>query len=380
MPNGRALLETLEPLRDAMVESLRLLVEHESPSLDKAALDGLALKIAGRFETLGGMAVLVPNAIGGEHVLARFGQENGLKPAVVIGHYDTVWPIGTLATMPFRVEGNRAYGPGIFDMKASIVVVEAAIGAINRLGLALPRPVVVLFTSDEEIGSHHSRELLEAEAMASDYALVVEPPLANGGLKTARKGNGVFILSIDGRAAHAGVEPEKGRNAIVELAHQILAIEGIARPELGTTLNVGVASGGSVSNVVPAHAMATIDARIKSMAEAERVDAAMKALRPVLPDVKLTVTGGFNRPPMERTPAVARLFERVRTLGATLGLDLTEGSTGGASDANFTAALGVPTVDGLGAQGAGAHSEHEHILIDELPIRAALLATLLLEL
>jgi glutamate carboxypeptidase len=380
MPDGRALLETLEPLRDAMVESLRLLVEHESPSLDKPALDGLAVKIAGRFETLGGMANLVPNAIGGEHVLARFGPENGLKPAVVIGHYDTVWPIGTLATMPFRVEGNRAFGPGIFDMKASIVIVEAAIGSINRLGLALPRPVVVLFTSDEEVGSHRSRDLLETEAMASDYTLVVEPPLANGGLKTGRKGNGVFTLSIEGRAAHAGVEPEKGRNAIVELAHQILAIEAIARPDLGTTLNVGVASGGSVSNVVPAHATATIDARIKSSAEAERVDAAMRALRPILPDVRLTVTGGFNRPPMERTAAVARLFERVRTIGATLGLDLTEGSTGGASDANFTAALGVPTVDGLGAQGAGAHAEHEHILIDELPIRAALLATLLLEL
>jgi glutamate carboxypeptidase len=380
MPHGRALLETLEPLRDAMVESLCLLVEHESPSLDKAALDGLAQKIAGRFETLGGRADLVPNAIGGQHVLARFGPENGLQPAVVIGHYDTVWPIGTLATMPFRVEGNRAHGPGIFDMKASIVIVEAALGAINRLGLALPRPVIVLFTSDEEIGSHRSRELLEREAMASGYTLVVEPPLANGGLKTARKGNGIFTLSIEGRAAHAGVEPEKGRNAIVELAHQVLAIEGIARPELGTTLNVGVASGGSVSNVVPAHARATIDARIKSMAEAERVDAAMKALRPVLPDVRLTVTGGFNRPPMERTPAVAHLFERVRALGSTLGLDLTEGSTGGASDANFTAALGVPTVDGFGAQGAGAHAEHEHILIDELPIRAALLATLLLEL
>ena len=378
MPYGQALVDTIGRLREALLESLRELVEHESPSHDKPALDGLARTIADRFETIGGQVELVPNRIGGDHVKARFGPANGAKPALVLTHYDTVWPVGTIARMPFRVEDNTAYGPGIFDMKASLVMIETALVAIESLGLTLPRPVVLLITSDEEIGSPRSRTLLEDEAGGSEFTLVLEPPLQNGGLKTARKGNGVFGLTLNGRAAHAGVEPEKGRNAIVELAHQILAIEWIARPEAGTTLNVGVIAGGTASNVVAAHASATIDARITSMSESLRVAAEMRALRAATPDVKLTLTGGFNRPPMERTPAVAGLFERVKRLGATLGLALTEGSTGGASDGNFTAALGIPTLDGLGCPGGGAHADNEHINIEGFIERTALLATLLL--
>jgi glutamate carboxypeptidase len=204
MSHGQALLDTIRPRRDAILNSLRSLVEHESPSLDKPALDSLARTIATRFERLGGRVELVPNAIGGEHVLARFGPDNGAKPALVVGHYDTVWALGTLASMPFRVEANIAYGPGIFDMKASLVQIEAALGAMQTLGLAMPRPLTVLITSDEEIGSLRSRELIEREALASEFTLVVEPPLANGDLKTGRKGTGIFRLNITG--AREGAE------------------------------------------------------------------------------------------------------------------------------------------------------------------------------
>lgn len=380
MPHGRALHQAIQARRDALIESLRAIVEHESPSDNKAALDGLAHTIASRFAALGGRVDLVPNAAGGEHVRARFGPESDAKPALVLGHYDTVWPIGTIATMPFRVEGDEAFGPGVFDMKASLILIEAALAAIASIGAAMPRPLVVLFTSDEEIGSLRSRDLIEDEAKKCEFTLVVEPPLANGSLKTWRKGTGLFTLTVEGRAAHAGVEPEKGRSAVVELAHQILALEGLQRPELGTTLNVGVISGGTATNVVPAHATARIDARILTMTEAARLEEAIRGLKPVTPDVKLSVTGRIKRPPMERTPAVMGLYERARAIGRSLGLELGEGGTGGASDGNFTAALGIPTLDGLGCPGAGAHADHEHIRIDGLLERAALMASLLLEL
>ena len=380
MSQGRALHEAIKPRRDELIESLRAIVEHESPSDNKAALDGLARTIASRFEALGGRVDLVPNAAGGEHVRARFGPESDARPALVLGHYDTVWPIGTIATMPFRVEGGKAFGPGVFDMKASLILIEAALGAIASIGAAMPRPLVVLFTSDEEIGSLRSRDLIEDEAKKSEFTLVVEPPLANGNLKTSRKGTGLFTLTVDGRSAHSGVEPEKGRSAVVELAHQILAMEALQRPELGTTLNVGSVSGGTATNVVPAHAVAKIDARISTMTEAARLEAALKELKPVTPDVTLSMVGRIKRPPMERTPAVVALYERAREVGRSLGLDLGEGGTGGASDGNFTAALGIPTLDGLGCPGSGAHASYEHIIIDGLLERAALMATLLLEL
>jgi glutamate carboxypeptidase len=239
---------------------------------------------------------------------------------------------------------------------------------------------VALFTSDEEVGSPTSRALIEAQARASAYALVLESPLAGGRLKTARKGVGRFTVAITGRAAHAGIEPEKGISAVVELAHQILRLSDLADPAAGTTVNVGVVRGGSTPNVVPAEASARVDVRVTTLAEAARIEAAMAALRPVLPGATVTATGSFDRPPMERTPQSAALFERARAIAATLGQELTEGATGGASDGNFTAALGLPTLDGLGALGAGAHAADEHILIDSLPERAALLAALLLAL
>jgi glutamate carboxypeptidase len=365
-----------------MLDALAALVEHESPSRDKEALDALACKVAGRLAERGAAVERIANPAGGDHVHAWIAPEGGgsVAPGLVLGHFDTVWPVGTLARRPFRVEGGRAYGPGVFDMKASLVLVEEAIGAVRTLGLRLPRGVAVLLTSDEEIGSPTSRPLIEAQARRSAYSLVLEPPLPGGPLKTARKGVGGFTVEVEGKAAHAGVEPEKGISAITELALQVSRINALANPSAGTTINIGRIEGGTTSNVVPAQALARIDVRATTQEEAARVERDLRALRPLTPGAALVVSGGFNRPPMERTPAVAALFERAREIGRSLGLELAEGSTGGASDGNFTAGLGIATLDGLGTLGAGAHAEDEHILIDTLPERAALLACLLLEL
>lgn len=369
-----------EGRRDELLALAGELVGHESPSGDKARCDALAHLIAARFAELGAVE-RVANPAGGEHVLVRVAAPDapaGERPALVLCHYDTVWPAGTVAARPFRVDGDVAYGPGLYDMKASIAMCELVLRSLGPLGLRLPRPLVVLITSDEEIGSPSSRALIEATARDSAFALVLEPPVEpHGALKTARKGIGMYTVELTGRAAHAGVEPEKGASAITELAHQILATNALADPTQGTTINVGIVSGGSGRNVVPATARMEIDARAWTMAEAARVDAALRGLAPVTPGVTLTVSGGFNRPPMERTPASIALFERAQSIGAGLGLTLTEGATGGGSDGNFTAAVGTPTLDGLGAPGQGAHAEHEQISVPGLVERAALLAALL---
>ncbi len=374
------LFDHLRPLRGAMLDALKTLVDHESPSLDKIALDTLAETITTRFQTLGLSVDRIGNATGGDHLRIRLDSKQAGPPALVLCHFDTVWRVGTLARMPFRVDEDHAHGPGVYDMKASLVVAEFAVRAILSGDVEPPRPVVFLFTSDEEIGSPDSRPLIEAEAQRSAFVLVLEPPLSDGRLKTARKGVGRFTLTIQGRAAHAGVEPEKGLSAVTELAHQILAINALADPSSGTTINVGLVQGGTTTNVVPALATAEIDVRVTSQKEADRISSALGTLRPVASGVIFALRGGFNRPPMERTPEVASLFDRVRDVGRSLGLDFGEGSTGGGSDANFTASLGLPTLDGLGVPGAGAHATHEHILIDALPERAAFLAELLLKL
>jgi glutamate carboxypeptidase len=375
------LLDHLTLLRGDILEALEALVSQESPSRGKPALDALAQTITGRFKALGLAVDRIANPVGGDHLRVRFGDEaSALPPALVLCHYDTVWPLGTLVRLPFRVEGGRAHGPGVFDMKASIVLCEFAVRALKAEKRLPRRPVVLLFTSDEEIGSPTSRGLIEEEAKRSAHVLVMEPPLSGGRLKTARKGVGRFTLEVTGRAAHAGVEPEKGVSAVVELAHQVLALSRLADLARGTTVNVGVVEGGTTSNVIPARATAQIDVRVATLDETRRIEAAIAALEPVLPGASLAVRGGFNRPPMERTPEVAALFERTRAVGLSLGMDLGEGSTGGASDGNFTAALGVPTIDGLGTPGAGAHADHEHVVIEALTERAALLAALWLEL
>jgi glutamate carboxypeptidase len=375
----QALWDHLRPRRDEMMTALARLVEHESPSGDKGALDALARVLAERLGARGGDVAVLANARGGDHVVARYGgAARSAAPALVLGHFDTVWPQGTLSGRPVRVEDGRGFGPGIFDMKAGLVVFEFAVGAVRALGISLPRPVVALFTSDEEIGSPSSRPLIEDHARRSAYALVLEPPLAGGRLKTARKGVGRFTLAIEGRAAHAGVEPENGVSAVFELARQVLHLHDLADPAAGTTLNIGVVQGGTTPNVVAARATAEVDVRAGTRAEALRIDEAIRALRPITPGARVRVSGGFNRPPMERSAAIAALFRQAQRIGRALGLELDEGATGGGSDGNFTAALGVPTLDGLGAAGAGAHAEDEHIVIASLPERAALLAALLL--
>jgi len=375
------LLAHLSARRDAMVGALGALVCHESPSLDKPALDALGSDLADRFRAAGLAAERLPNPDGGDHLrLTLDGSDGATPPALVLGHFDTVWPAGTLARLPFRVEGGRAFGPGSYDMKAGLVLIEFALGAIRDLGLRLPRPLVVLLTSDEEVGSPTSRRFIEAEAPESAYALVPEPPLADGRLKTARSGVGRFALEVTGKSAHAGVEPEKGVNAVVELAHQILAAAALADPARGTTVTAGLVRGGTTPNVVPGSAQAVFDVRATTAAEAARVERGLRGLGPVLPGASLAVEGGFNRPPMERGAKTAALFGRAREIGRSLGMELGEGSTGGGSDGNFTAAAGLPTLDGLGAPGAGAHADHEHVLVDHLAPRAALLAALLLRL
>lgn len=376
--NPTAVRSFVEDRLEDYLAELKALVEHESPSGDKPRLDALAGTIAARWAGLGGEVDRLASGAG-DHLVGRFFGSIAEKPALVVGHFDTVWPVGTIGRLPFRREGGRLYGPGAYDMKASLVLVAAVFEAFAALGLAPRRPVTVLFTSDEEVGSKTSRALIEDLARESLHALVLEPPLADGSLKTARKGVGRFGLEVQGKAAHAGVAPEQGASAVVELAHQILRIQALNDPASGTTVNVGTVQGGTTPNVVPARASAQVDARAVTIAGAEALERAMAGLAAATPGTRVTVSGGFNRPPMERTPAVAALFERARSVGAALGLALTEGSTGGGSDGNFTAAVGTPTLDGLGTPGGGAHADDEHILYKAVPERAALLAALLME-
>lgn len=362
-----------------MLDLIARLVHLESPSTDKSLLDACADELAALFGRVGTVE-RIANPAGGDHLRVTVTDvaEPALPPALVLCHYDTVWPVGTVAQRPFTVTADRAFGPGVYDMKASIAMVYAALGGFGQPAPRLHRPVIVLLTSDEEIGSPTSRALIEATAAQAAHVLVIEPPTEpDGALKTARKGGGAFRVTITGRAAHAGVEPEKGISAITELAHQILAVNALADPALGTTVNVGVIGGGTRPNVVPAEAWMEVDVRVWTQAEATRIEAGMAALKPVTSGTQVAVSGSVRRPPMERTPASAALFARAQELGATLGLDIREGSTGGGSDGNFTAALGIPTLDGLGCPGAGAHADHEQISRQGLIDRTALLCALL---
>lgn len=355
----------------AMVRSLERLVQTESPSLDKPGCDRCADEVAALFvEVAGGRVRRHPRIEAGDHLEIVVG--DGPSPVLILCHHDTVWAAGTLRRLPFRIEGDRATGPGCYDMKAGIVQAAFAVAATRGR-----RPICVLSTSDEEIGSTTSRSLIEERARAAAAVLVLEPALTGGRIKTARKGVADFRLRIRGRAAHAGVEPEKGISAVEELAHQILRIKALADPARGTTVNIGTVQGGTRANVVPADAEATIDVRLATAAEASRVTAAMLGLEPVLPGAVVEVRGGMDRPPMERTAGVARLATLAKAVAAAMGFALEEGSTGGGSDGNFTAALGVPTLDGLGPDGGGAHAEDEHVLVSSWLQRTELLARLL---
>jgi glutamate carboxypeptidase len=377
--DSQVLLDYFQARHSEMLGVIEQLVTQETPSSDKARLDAFASLLAQRLQFAGATVEILPNAERGNHVRARFGPNTGAKPALILCHYDTVWAVGSLATHPYRIEEGKAYGPGIFDMQTSLMLSEYVARATRDLSLELPRPVTILITSDEEVGSPTSRTLIEEEARQSAYVLVMESPLPGGVLKTSRKGVGGFTIEITGRAAHAGVEPERGISAIQELAHQILALHSLTDMAKGTTVNVGVVQGGTVSNVVAPHAIAIIDLRSWTQEEADRLSQAISGLKAVTPGATLRVTGGWNRPPLERT-ATAELFAKAQAIGRTLGLELAEGGTGGGSDGNFTGALGIPTLDGLGVPGHGAHADHEHIEVDQIVGRAALLMALLAEL
>ena len=380
--NLEGLLTKIESLEQHMLETLEALVRSESPSTDRAAADAYAEMIAARFTGLGAQTSLVQNQTYGAQVKASFSSSQGgaKKRGLLLCHYDTVWPLGTIDRMPFRIAGDKAFGPGVYDMKASHAMVEYALRAIAELGMPLPRPIEVLFTSDEEIGSLSSRALIESRARQAEYVLVMEPPTAEGALKTARKGVGGYKLKVQGRASHAGSQPELGISAINELAKQILVIQELADLEKGTTINSGVIRGGTRSNVIAAQAEVQIDVRAWTPEEAERIDEALKARQPITPGAEVAVSGGFERSPLVRSEEIVNLFQRVQKIGDRLGLELEEGSTGGGSDGNFTAALGVPTLDGMGAMGDGAHADHEHILVSHLVPRTSLLAAALLSL
>lgn len=383
--NHTAILSYFEQKQAEILNVIRQLVEEETPSDDKARLDAFADKLAQRYAAAGAQTEVIANRERGNHVRAVFADgafvaDPTAKPALILCHFDTVWPVGSLATHPFRVdEQGWAYGPGIFDMQSSLVLAEYLLRGVQDLKLTLPRPVVILATSDEEVGSPTSRQLIEDEARRAAYVLVMESPLPGGVIKTTRKGSGNFHVRITGRAAHAGVEPEKGISAIQELAHQILRIHGLSNWDKGTTLNVGVVSGGTRPNVVAAEAEAIVDLRVWSQSELDRVSQAMFNLQPVLEDARIEVEGGENRPPLEHH-ITRDLFRQAREIGRPFGLDLQEGGTGGGSDGNLTGALGIPTLDGLGVPGHGAHADHEHIEVDQIAGRAALLTGLVLEL
>ncbi len=358
-------------------------VKEETPTNEKQRLDAFVDRLARRFTAAGLETEIVASEVRGNHLRARFRNSEYVAQqespaALVLCHYDTVWPIGSLETHPFRVDDQGwAYGPGIFDMQSSLALVEYVLRGVQSMGLRLPRPVVVLATSDEEVGSQTSRELIETEARQAAYVLVLEPPLPGGVLKTTRKGGAHYALSITGRAAHAGVEPEKGVSAVQELAHQVLALHRLTDMGAGTTVNVGVVEAGTRPNVVAAHSRALVDVRAWNSAEMERVNREILGIKPKVAGIRIEVTGGVNRPPLEKS-VTGSLFDQAQEIGRKLGMDLKEGGTGGGSDGNLTGALGVPTLDGLGIPGDGAHANHEHIEVDKIGESAGLLTALLM--
>ena len=361
--------------RDWLLETTESLVALESPTTDKAAVDRCGVALASRLEAIGGRVTRLTRPHRGDHLRAEFGC--GASQILLLGHFDTVWPVGQLDRMPLTRSGGRLHGPGVFDMKAGIAIAMLATRALLEAGPKLAHRIVMLWTTDEEIGSESSRAAIEEEARRSQAVLVLEPSLPGGAVKTSRKGCGSYQLTVRGVAAHAGIEPQKGASAVQELAHQILRVNALQDLARGISVNVVQVSGGLRSNVIPDEARATVDVRVPTAAAAAEIDAAFKALRAVDRRTTVEAGGGLDRPPLERSGLVERLYQQAQLVARDLGQDLAEGGTGGGSDGNLTAALGVPTLDGLGAIGDGAHALHEHVDIETLPDRAALVAGLI---
>ena len=361
---------------DATLALLRTLVELESPSSEKDAVDRLIDWLQAEIERRGGEVGRLPQDSWGDLLVARFGGA-GDGPLQVMTHIDTVWPLGTIERLPWREDGDRIYGPGIYDMKASAAMMLSALDILAELGLS-HRPIVWTINTEEEVGSPVSRPVLERVARESACVLCLEPPVPpSGSLKTERKGVGMFTMSIEGRASHAGADHQAGISAIEELARQVQRLHALTDYDRGTTVNVGIVSGGTKRNVVAASARAEIDLRVTSLAEAERVVPLILDSTSLVDGTTVRINGEINRPPMERTPAIVAAFERAREIGRAVGQELTEASTGGGSDGNFTAAIGATTLDGLGCPGDGGHADTEHILRSAVGPRTALITALL---
>ena len=364
-----------------MLALTRALVEIESPSGDEAGSRAVVDVMAEEAQTMKGVTAIerIPIPGYGEHLLvrafARGAEESG--SILIVGHTDTVHPRGSLRERPWRLDGSRVYGPGIFDMKANCALALEVLRAGSATQFQPRRAVVLLLTCDEESGSQTGRALVEEAARRAASALVLEPPAPGRRVKTARKGTGMYTLKVKGRAAHAGLEPEKGASAILEIARQIERLHALNDPARGTTINVGVISGGTQSNVVAAEAQAEIDVRFKTIDEARRIEEEIAGLRPFDERVQLLIEGGINRPPLERSAGIASLYDLARRVASTLDFELGEAQVGGASDGNFIGAMGVPVLDGLGIDGDGAHAIHEHIVVDDIARRGALLAGLI---
>ncbi|HEX8882834.1 MAG TPA: M20 family metallopeptidase [Candidatus Acidoferrum sp.] len=372
------LLRALKPRLPEMLRLLRRFVTTESPSLEKTAADRCCSVIAKEWRDQDVQVERIPQNRRGDHLRVTYPRKSAAAgQLLVLGHYDTVYSTGTLEERPFRISGNKAYGPGIFDMKAGIVQALFALKTLETANVNTRMRIVFLWTSDEEIGSASSRKLIETEARRSEAVFVLEPSFGPRGLvKTARKGVGQAELAVHGRSSHAGLAPEKGINAVYELAAQLARLERWNDGRRGVSINADIVEGGTRANVIAEHARAILDLRALRSADMRRIERRLHALRPVHKGARLEVTGGFDRPPLERKSSAA-LFARAKSLAKQMHLSLGECTAGGGSDGNFTAALGVPTLDGLGAVGDGAHSDHEYILVHTMPARAALLAALL---
>lgn len=361
-----------------VLELLRRLVEVESPSGHAAGVEEAAGILAGALEACGARVRMVPAPGYGSHLVADLGPEGGGRPLLVVGHLDTVHPVGTLEVLPFAERDGRLRGPGVYDMKGGLAVLVGALRVLEAEGVAPAGPVRVLVTADEEVGAPTSKELLEKEGRCARGALVLEPPLPGGGVKARRKGIAVYRVQVEGRPAHAGIEPERGASAVHELARLIVGVVALGDPDQGTTVNVGLISGGTAGNVVAAHAAATVDVRFWTRAEGERVDRTLRVLRAADPRCDVRIEGGVNRGAMEESPGGAQLLARARAVAAAAGrVDLPAGGTGGGSDGNILAAVGCPVLDGLGPEGDGAHTLDEHLEVGDLPFRIALVAGLL---
>lgn len=377
--NTTALSDYFRGRQDAIIAFARALVETESPSGDEAGSKAVVSLLAAAATAISRVTTIerVASENYGEHLRVTAFGESREKPIIILGHTDTVHPLNSLKQRPWRLEGNRAYGPGVFDMKANCALAVEVLQACVATSLIPKRPVVLLLTCDEETGSRTGKQLVETASRRAHAVLVLEPPGKGGRAKTGRKGTGVFTIEARGCAAHAGLEPERGASAILELARQTERLHSFNGSSDGISVNVGVFQGGTLSNVVSSGARAEVDVRFSNSAEAARIQNEIFNLRPYDERVQLIVSGGINRPPLERNEKVLRLYNQAKALALQLNFKLGEIQVGGASDGNFAAAAGASVLDGLGIDGDGAHAVHEHIIIDDIPRRGALLAGLI---